>query len=71
MKVEEMGITGMIDWIYAAKSFRFQGQRKRRAIEAIRLRYSKCKQKDAAEYLFRKALAARTINRAEKEWAWQ
>ena len=64
MNASDMGTTGLCEWVLAGPTLRSQGQRKRRALEIIAKRHG-----DARRDAFRRALAASTPNRAQKEWA--
>jgi len=64
MNASDMGTTGLCEWVLAGPTLRSQGQRKRRALEVIAKRYG-----TARKDVFRRALAASTPNKAQREWA--
>ncbi len=64
MNASDMGTTGLCAWVLDGPTLRSQGQRKRRALDIIANRYG-----DARRDTFRRALAASTPNRAQREWA--
>jgi hypothetical protein len=64
MEPKDMGTTGLIQWIWAAENFQQRGQRKRRALAIMQARYG-----TRVLEVFKRALAASTVNRSCKQWA--